>query len=68
MLDELDVKILKDLLKDSRKKFSDIARESGVSVPTIRARYKRLKDERYILGSTLLVNPKDLGYETVASI
>lgn len=68
MLDRIDVKILKDLLKDSRKKFSDIAKETGVSVPTIRSRYKRLKKEEYILGSTILVNPKDLGYETVASI
>ena len=68
MLDEIDVKILKDLLKDSRKSFSDIAKECGVSVPTIRARYKRMKAEGIILGSTLLVNPQDLGYETVASI
>ena len=68
MLDRIDVKILKDLLKDSRKRFSDIAKETGVSVPTIRSRYKRLKKEQYILGSTILVNPKDLGYETVASI
>lgn len=68
MLDEVDIKILKDLLKDSRKSFSEIAKECGVSVPTIRTRYKRMKKDGIILGSTLLVNPKDLGYETVASI
>ena len=68
MLDEIDVKILHDLLRDSRKSFSEIAKECKVSEPTIRARYKKMKNDEIILGSTVLVNPKDLGYETIASI
>lgn len=68
MLDELDRKILKSLLKDSRSKMKDLARECDVSVPTIRARYDRMKREKIILDSTLFADPKDFGYEQVFSV
>jgi len=68
MLDELDLKILNYLLMDARKKFKDIAKECGVSLPTIRNRYNKMKNEGIILGSTIFTDPKNFGYEQVASI
>ncbi|PVX24169.1 MAG: hypothetical protein CW716_10640 [Candidatus Bathyarchaeum sp.] len=68
VLDEIDVKIIKHLLKDARKKFSDIAQECGVSTTTIRNRFKKMEKDGIIIGSTALVAPKELGYETVVSI
>ena len=67
-LDEIDTVILKQLLHDSRTKFSDIAKDCGVCTATIRNRFQNLEKEGVILWSTVMVNPKDLGYETVVSI
>ena len=40
--DNHDVSILKSLLKDGRKSFCDISRETGVTTPTVKARFTRL--------------------------
>jgi len=55
-------------LKDSRKKFTDIAKECGVSVTTIKNRYSELKKSGIVLGSTVIVNVKNLGYEGYLSL
>lgn len=67
-LDEIDTVIIKQLLHDSRTRFSDIAKDCGVCTATIRNRFQQLEKDGVILGSTVLVNPKDLGYDTVVSI
>ncbi|MCW4035440.1 MAG: AsnC family transcriptional regulator, partial [Candidatus Bathyarchaeota archaeon] len=67
-LDEIDTVIIKQLLHDSRTKFSDIAKDCGVCTATIRNRFQQLEKDGVILGSTVLVNPTDLGYDTVVSI
>jgi Lrp/AsnC family leucine-responsive transcriptional regulator len=41
-LDETDRAIIKVLEKDGRKSFRQIARETGVSTPTVKARFNRL--------------------------
>ncbi|MCW4035119.1 MAG: Lrp/AsnC family transcriptional regulator [Candidatus Bathyarchaeota archaeon] len=68
VLDEIDIKILKHLLKDARKKFSDIAKDCNVSTATVRNRFTKMEKDGLIVGSTALVDPKELGYETVVSI
>jgi DNA-binding Lrp family transcriptional regulator len=37
-LDNSDVSILKALLKDGRKSFREISRETGIMTPTVKAR------------------------------
>jgi len=37
-LDNYDVSILKALLKDGRKSFREISRETGITTPTVKAR------------------------------
>jgi DNA-binding Lrp family transcriptional regulator len=41
-LDETDHDIIKVLVKDGRKSFRQIARETGISTPTAKARFNRL--------------------------
>ncbi|PVX26628.1 MAG: hypothetical protein CW691_00855 [Candidatus Bathyarchaeum sp.] len=53
---------MKILLKDSRKSFTEIAKECGVSITTIKNRYSELEKAGIILGSTVIVNVKNLGY------
>ncbi|HXX97957.1 MAG TPA: AsnC family transcriptional regulator [Candidatus Bathyarchaeia archaeon] len=41
-LDNYDVSILRSLLKDGRKSFREISRETGITTPTVKARFNRL--------------------------
>jgi DNA-binding Lrp family transcriptional regulator len=47
-LDDYDVSILKALLKDGRKSFREISRETGITTPTVKARFKRLVNVGFI--------------------
>jgi len=67
-IDELDVKILKKLLNNSKYKYTQLARELGVSEATIRARIKSLVERGYIEGFTIVVDPSKLGYGVMARI
>ena len=45
VLDEIDTKIIKHLLKDARKKFSDIAKDCKVSTATVRNRVNKMEKD-----------------------
>jgi DNA-binding Lrp family transcriptional regulator len=47
-LDNYDVSILKALLKDGRKSFREISRETGITTPTVKARFNRLVNVGFI--------------------
>ena len=47
-LDGYDVAILKALMKDGRKSFRKISRETGITTPTVRARFERLINVGFI--------------------
>ena len=47
-LDDYDVFILKSLLKDGRKSFREISRETGITTPTVKARFTRLVNVGFI--------------------
>jgi DNA-binding Lrp family transcriptional regulator len=47
-LDDYDVSILKSLLKDGRKSFREISRETGITTPTVKARFSRLVNIGFI--------------------
>ncbi len=55
-LDEIDIKILKQLLNNSRTSFDVIAQDCQVSALTIKNRYNRLKEKGVIEGSTIIAN------------
>ena len=41
-LDDKDIAIIQVLMKDGRKSFRQIARETGITTPTVKARFDRL--------------------------
>ncbi len=47
-LDDYDVSILRSLLKDGRKSFREISRETGITTPTVKARFIRLVNVGFI--------------------
>ena len=47
-LDNYDVSILNSLLKDGRKSFREVARETGITTPTVKARFTRLVNVGFI--------------------
>lgn len=49
-LDEIDISILKSILEDGRKSFRQISRDTGITTPTVKARYERLVNVGFIKG------------------
>lgn len=66
-LDEIDVAILRNLQKNARTKYSDIADQCSVSVDTIIKRFKKLRDNGIITNTTLLLDPRRFGEEVIAN-
>lgn len=55
-LDDYDVSILKSLLKDGRKSFREVSRETGITTPTVKARYTRLVNIGFIKSVSPVLN------------
>jgi Lrp/AsnC family transcriptional regulator for asnA, asnC and gidA len=64
-MDELDLRIMAELTRDSRQNSAELARKLDVSQTTIRRRIQRLEDEGVITFSAIL-NPAKLGYDVMA--
>lgn len=47
-LDNYDISILKSLMKDGRKSFREISRETGITTPTVKSRFQRLVNVGFI--------------------
>ena len=67
-IDEIDAKILKRLLSESRTSFTAIAKECKITVTSVRMRYKRLWRDGVINGEEMLVNPHCLGYRHIIDL
>jgi Lrp/AsnC family transcriptional regulator for asnA, asnC and gidA len=67
-MDELDVKILAELINDGRKPFSKIAKKIGVTTQTISRRYKEMKKNRVIKTCMVSVSFNKLGYKGIANL
>lgn len=55
-LDNYDVSILKSLLNDGRKSFREISRETGITTPTVKARFTRLVNVGFIKSVSPVLN------------
>ena len=49
-LDNNDIAIIKSFLKDGMKSFRQISRETGITTPTVKARFERLVNIGFIKG------------------
>ena len=61
-LTDSDVAILKGLLKDGRKSFRQISRETGISTPTVKARFDRLVNIGFIKSVSPILDFKKVVY------
>lgn len=66
-IDEIDVKILRELVKDARAKLKDIAKKCGLSSTAILNRVARLKAAGVITGALIFSNMSQIGYMYPAS-
>lgn len=67
-IDGIDKKILRYLMADARKPILEIARNIGISGAAIHQRLRKLEKSGLIAGSKFIINPKVLGYTTMAYI
>ena len=67
-LDGIDKKILRALMQDARTPVLVIAREVGISGAAIHQRLRKLEKSGLIAGSKFIIDPKILGYTTMAFI
>ena len=55
-LDDYDISILRSLLKDGRKSFREVSRETGITTPTVKARFTRLVNVGFIKSVSPVLN------------
>ena len=67
-LDAIDRKLLRLLQKDNRRALRDLADALGVSAPTCMRRMRRLETSGVIRAHMAVVDPKKLGFGTVAFV
>jgi Lrp/AsnC family transcriptional regulator, leucine-responsive regulatory protein len=67
-LDEVDAQILRVLAGSARIAMSDLAREIGMSAPSVTERVRRLETAGVIRGYTIDVDLSALGFEITALI
>ncbi|KQC30956.1 Lrp/AsnC family transcriptional regulator [Flagellimonas eckloniae] len=67
-IDGIDKKILRYLMEDARRPILEIARNIGISGAAIHQRLRKLEKSGLLAGSKFIINPKVLGYTTMAYI
>jgi DNA-binding Lrp family transcriptional regulator len=65
-IDDVDITILKALIREPRTSFAKIARDCGLSTPSIYNRFDLLKKSGVVNGSVMQIDPRSLGYNCVA--
>ncbi|MCO4822528.1 MAG: Lrp/AsnC ligand binding domain-containing protein [Flavobacteriaceae bacterium] len=67
-IDGIDKAILRALMEDARTPILEIARNVGISGAAIHQRLRKLEKSELISGSKFVINPKILGYTTMAFV
>jgi Lrp/AsnC family transcriptional regulator for asnA, asnC and gidA len=68
VIDGIDKKILRALMQDARTSVLEIARMVGISGAAIHQRLRKLEKSGLLIGSKFIINPKVLGYTTMAYV
>jgi len=67
-IDGIDKEILRNLMEDARRPILEIARKIGISGAAIHQRLRKLETSGLIVGSKFIIDPKVLGYKTMAFV
>lgn len=62
-MDQLDFRILNELLKDPMVPFSTIAKNVGASFYTVKKRYERMREEKLIFDPVIAIDLSKIGYQ-----
>ncbi len=63
VLDTTDMRIIHMLLKNAKVSLAEIGKEIGISMPAARKRLEKLKKKGIVLGSTITLNERRIGWE-----
>jgi len=63
MIDDIDIKIIKELNKDARLSYRDLAKKLNLAVGTVSSHLKKLEDQGIIQGYVPVVNPSETGFD-----
>ena len=67
-LDETDHQILDMLIDNTRTPFTDIAKKLQISAGTVHVRVKKMEEAEIIIGSSLTLDYRKLGYSFIAYV
>ncbi len=67
-LDETDHQILDMLIENTRTPFTDIAKKLKISAGTVHVRVKKMEEAGIIIGSSLTLDYRKLGYSFIAYV
>ena len=67
-LDDIDMMLMETLQSQGRTKRSDLADATGLSVPAVSERMKKLEEGGFITGYRALVDPRKMGFDVTAFI
>jgi DNA-binding Lrp family transcriptional regulator len=67
-LDDLDRRIVAELLEDGRLSLAELGERVSLSSPAVKRRLDRLRETGVITGFTAIVNPAALGQQTEAFV
>ncbi len=68
ILDEINVQLLGQLLKEPRLTMAELARRLKMSAPAVTDRVQRLEDAGVIAGYRLAIDPRALGFPVTAFV
>lgn len=67
-IDGIDKILLNVLMKDARVSINLLSKQVGISGAAVHQRLKKLEKSGLIQGSQIMINPKKLGYTTLAFV
>ncbi|MCS7102732.1 MAG: Lrp/AsnC family transcriptional regulator [Candidatus Korarchaeum sp.] len=67
-MDELDISIMSELVRDGRITVSDLAKKLGVPRTTLDSRIRKLVESGFIRGFTAILDHKKIGYSITAFV
>ncbi|MDT0675144.1 Lrp/AsnC family transcriptional regulator [Autumnicola musiva] len=68
VIDGIDKTILSALMEDAKKPILEIARKIGITGAAVHQRLRKLEKSGLIEGSKLMIDPRILGYKTMAFV
>jgi DNA-binding Lrp family transcriptional regulator len=68
LMDDIDTKVLRCLVRDARATYAEIGQEVNLSAPAVKRRVDRLRSSGVIRGFTAVVDPAIVGWGTEAYV